>query len=309
MERPPYREGRDKGSSARLVRSEDFDTKPTATGRVWMCIDTTLTHSIPSFSLTTQIGGTGFQASGVLISPDEVLTASHVVFNSTLGAATSITVAPGYNAGSRPFGTATGTFIHFSNIQDPGDIIFTQQSQLDSAVIHLSRPFTGLGTMGLGSNFAGGLVNVAGYPAVFNGQLQNIQENLSVDPNFTVLRGLHSARDQAGPGLGHRQQRPSFCRWSGFKWIGRSRQSRVLHANYNQRIRSSRSLGCAGSQRRAGAYRQCSGYDDRSVLAGDGPIIHRAGGRLAGPVCQHHFGQPQHRRQYTQLVHPRRQWH
>jgi V8-like Glu-specific endopeptidase len=154
-----------------------------------MSIDTTLYPFDTVVFINDTIGGTGFQASGVLISPDEVLTASHVVFNSTLGAATNITVAPGYNAGSRPFGTATGTFIHFSNIQDPGDIIFTQQSQLDYAVIHLSRPFTGLGTMGLGSNFAGGLVNVAGYPAVLNGQLQNIQENLTVDPNFTVFEG------------------------------------------------------------------------------------------------------------------------
>lgn len=32
MERPPYREGRDKGLSVRLVPSEDFATKPTVTG-------------------------------------------------------------------------------------------------------------------------------------------------------------------------------------------------------------------------------------------------------------------------------------
>jgi V8-like Glu-specific endopeptidase len=104
------------------------------------------------------------QGSGVLISPDEVLTAAHVVWSSDNGTASNITVTPAYYYGSAPFGTASGVYCHYMAIQDPGDTISLDQSQYDFAVIHLSTPFN-LGTMGLESNFTGGLVNVTGYPA------------------------------------------------------------------------------------------------------------------------------------------------
>jgi V8-like Glu-specific endopeptidase len=147
--------------------------------------------------ITDTIGGQGFQASGVLISPDEVLTASHVVYSSTLGAASasSITVTPGYNAGSKPFGTATGTIIHYMPIQDPSGFITNQQSQIDYAVIHLSQPFTSLGTMDIAPNFPGGSVNVTGYPASLNGQMESSQQSVSLVPNFSVFQGA-----SLGPG-------------------------------------------------------------------------------------------------------------
>src|SRR5271165_294897 len=88
--------------------------------------------------ITDTIGGESFQGSGVLISPDEVLTASHVVYNSILGTASSILVVPAFNAGSEPFGTANGLSFHYFPIQDSGDQIMVNQSQSDYAVIHLS---------------------------------------------------------------------------------------------------------------------------------------------------------------------------
>jgi V8-like Glu-specific endopeptidase len=148
--------------------------------------------------ITDTMGGEGFQASGVLISPDEVLTASHVVFNATLGTASNIMVAPGYDTGSEPFGNAFGTFLHFFEVQDANDQISAQQSQFDYAVIHLSRAFTDLGSMGLEANFPGGLVNVTGYPSALNGQLESRQQNVMVNPSSTVLDGSTLGRGSSG---------------------------------------------------------------------------------------------------------------
>ncbi len=58
--------------------------------------------------ITDVIGGQEWQGSGVLISPDEVLTASHVVYNSSYGTASDITVVPAYNEGAEPFGRRPG---------------------------------------------------------------------------------------------------------------------------------------------------------------------------------------------------------
>jgi V8-like Glu-specific endopeptidase len=145
--------------------------------------------------ITDTIGSGHFQASGVLISPDEVLTASHVVYSSTDGTASNIEVKPAYDMGTAPFGSAAGTFFHYNQIQDANDRISPQQSQSDYAVIHLSRPFTGLGTMGLLANFQGGAATVTGYPAASGGALVSSQQNVVTDPYYTLLDGT-----SIGPG-------------------------------------------------------------------------------------------------------------
>ncbi len=148
--------------------------------------------------ITDTIGGESFQASGVLISPDEVLTASHVVYTQGIGIASNIVVSPGYNAGSQPFGSASGTTIHYFPIDDAHDTLTTQQSQFDYAVIHLSQSFTGLGYMGFESNFPGGVVNVTGFPASAGGQMINSQQTVTDDPNYTLLDGTALGQGSSG---------------------------------------------------------------------------------------------------------------
>jgi V8-like Glu-specific endopeptidase len=145
--------------------------------------------------ITDIIGGLPVQGSGVLIAPDEVLTASHVVYSSTYGTASNISVVPGYNMGAEPFGSATAVFFHYYPIQNPNGLITLQQSQLDFAVIHLSRPFTGLGTMGLLADFQGGLANVTGYPS---GKLATYEENVSLNPDHTLLDGFSIGEGSSG---------------------------------------------------------------------------------------------------------------
>ena len=139
--------------------------------------------------ITDTQGGESAQASGVLIAPDEVLTASHVVYSSVYGPATNINVSPGYNAGESPFGSAAGTSIHYFDVQDAHDLISNDQSQYDYAVIHLSQSFAGLGTMGLEAAFEGGNAIVSGYPGYLNGAIENSQEYFSVNPTYTLLDG------------------------------------------------------------------------------------------------------------------------
>jgi V8-like Glu-specific endopeptidase len=148
--------------------------------------------------ITDTIGGLSFQASGVLISPDEVLTASHVLYSSSGGVASNICVSPAYNMGTASLESATGVYFHYNQIQDPNDLISLQQSQFDYAVIHLSQPFNDLGTMQLLSSFSGGLANVTGYPGVLDGQMENSLQETTLDPSHTLLDGTSIGDGSSG---------------------------------------------------------------------------------------------------------------
>lgn len=148
--------------------------------------------------ITDVIGGQDWQGSGVLIAPNEVLTASHVVYMQGEGSANDIVVTPGYSDGSAPYGSDDGTYIQYFQIDDANDSITNQQSQYDYAVITLATPLTSLGYMGIESNFDGGTVNVTGYPASANGAQINSVQNVTVDPNDTLLVGSTIGKGSSG---------------------------------------------------------------------------------------------------------------
>jgi V8-like Glu-specific endopeptidase len=148
--------------------------------------------------ITDTIGGSGWQGSGVLISPDEVLTASHVVYIEGVGTATNIVVAPGYNGTSAPFGAASGTYIHYFTIDNQNDIISNKDSQYDYAVIHLSRSFSSLGYMGLQSNFGGGQVDVTGFPVTAHGLMIDSAQTVRQDSQYTLLDGVSIGKGSSG---------------------------------------------------------------------------------------------------------------
>src|SRR5271166_660296 len=145
--------------------------------------------------ITDTLDGETWQASGVLVAPDEVLTAAHVVYSSTYGPASNIEVTPGYDAGTAPFGTATATDVNYMQIVDPNETITEQQSQNDYALIQLSTSFSGIGAMALDPNFTGGTVNVTGYPGQDGGVLDNSQQVVTLNPNYSLLDGT-----SIGPG-------------------------------------------------------------------------------------------------------------
>jgi len=140
----------------------------------------------------------------VFIAPDEVLTAAHVVWESGVGAATSITVVPGENGISEPYGAISGVSFHYFTINDAGDFLSFDQIQSDFAVIHLASPIGNTtGIMGYESNFGGGAVHSTGFPA-------NLGSNIMMDTTATIVRdpaytifdmpgGTLSPGDSGGP--------------------------------------------------------------------------------------------------------------
>jgi V8-like Glu-specific endopeptidase len=163
-----------------------------------MAVDPTAYPYDTVVRITDTIGNTDYQASGVLISPDEVLTASHVVDIAGVGAASDIVVTPAYEDGTAPYGSADGTYVHYIPIDDVNGQISNDDSQSDYAVIHLSSPFTGLGTMGLSPNFAGGPVTIAGYPASANGAMVASTQTVYPDLNYTLLDGVTLGNGSSG---------------------------------------------------------------------------------------------------------------
>lgn len=107
-----------------------------------VALGTTLYPFRTVVQITGAMGLCTYQGSGVLIAPDEVLTASHMVQTTGLGTATNIVVTRGYAGGLAPFGSATGTIVHDFPVDDTGGLIYLSDIQTDFAVIGASHPKT-----------------------------------------------------------------------------------------------------------------------------------------------------------------------
>lgn len=149
--------------------------------------------------ITDQTGLSFWQGSGVLISPDEVLTAAHVVYQSKPGdgVATNIDVVPKADVGGlAPYGHFSGTATHYSKLANDGSIMLLD-SQEDFALIHLSAPVIGVTPWALGTgSFIGGGVTVSGYPARVGDGRVDVAENVTLN---TVYPGLLNGKT-LGPG-------------------------------------------------------------------------------------------------------------
>jgi V8-like Glu-specific endopeptidase len=155
-------------------------------------------------SVYDAIGNQYFHASGVLVAPDEVLTASHVVWQTGVGAASAIVVVPAENGNVEPFGYEVATSFHYFQVNDAGGFISLDQTQSDFALIHLASPVGNTtGTMAIGSNFAGGVVHDTGFPASLGSDVMYDRiASVTVDPTYTIFdmpAGTISAGDSGGP--------------------------------------------------------------------------------------------------------------
>jgi V8-like Glu-specific endopeptidase len=148
--------------------------------------------------ITDTIGGERFQASGVLIAPNLVLTAAHVVWQTGVGTATNITVSPGYDQGIAPFGSAYALSYDYNPIYDYGDEETLYASESDYALIKLGTSFTQPTDFALGSNFPGGVAYVSGYPAGAAGALLSPAQAISLVPGFSILQGLALGAGSSG---------------------------------------------------------------------------------------------------------------
>ncbi len=138
--------------------------------------------------ITDTIGGVRYLGSGVLISPDEVLTANHVSYKggAVTGLATDIDVGPGYNNGYGAAGDYVGTVTHYTAADNDPNISFADV-QTDFSIIHLSMPVLGAPVMKVAPDFAGGTVHVTGFPLGDSGSGQAMVDSVqpvSIDPNY-----------------------------------------------------------------------------------------------------------------------------
>jgi V8-like Glu-specific endopeptidase len=107
-------------------------------------------------------GGTA-GGSGVMVGPNDVLTAGHVLWDAESGgAAVSVTIYPGLDNGVAPFGSFAGAEWSYYMVDTDGDNMITiDEAQYDVGIIGLSSP------VGDQTGWSG-FYNLTGYPATFN---------------------------------------------------------------------------------------------------------------------------------------------
>jgi V8-like Glu-specific endopeptidase len=135
--------------------------------------------------------GDGYlQGSGVVIGPHTILTASHVVFDtSDQTPVQNIKLYPGWDSTDPAQGPGyipTTDTDHYNPIGTFGsDDVTRAQSASDFAIIDTSYTFSSW--MGVLLNYAGGVVTATGYPAIAGGLQTDRVGTVSADPSFSVL--------------------------------------------------------------------------------------------------------------------------
>ena len=125
------------------------------------------------------------QASGVLIAPDEILTAAHVAYG-TAGLRSAGTAIVGYNKGTY---AAIGQ-VDAVHVLAKADYTTNAGDAKDYAVIHLKTPVTGGTIFQLGQGGGAGTYNVSGYPAGTGGALDTQSEALTMDGSNSLYKGV-----------------------------------------------------------------------------------------------------------------------
>lgn len=107
--------------------------------------------------------------SGAMVGPNDVLTASHLLYDSARGLATSITVYAGRDGASIPYGGIAAERVNYQAADTDGDGQLTRtESASDVAIIGLgTRLGDSTGTFYLGSSYTGGQYHLTGYTAAY----------------------------------------------------------------------------------------------------------------------------------------------
>jgi len=131
--------------------------------------------------------------SGVLVSPDEVLTAAHVVYSESGALQSNGFIDVGQNANA-PTEMSRIKSIHVNAFSD---YTTTAGTAVDFALVHLATPILDQPTMALGSDFSGGTATVTGFPTSSGGQEATATETFTA-MNGSVLNGAPLGSDPHG---------------------------------------------------------------------------------------------------------------
>lgn len=114
--------------------------------------------------------GSVYSGSGFMVGPNDVLTASHVIYDFYEGGlATSVTVTPGLDGAYEPFGSYTVAKIDYLPVDVDGDGYMSPwDSQRDFALLGLDVDVASqTGLFALDYDGGSALYNVTGYPGVY----------------------------------------------------------------------------------------------------------------------------------------------
>jgi V8-like Glu-specific endopeptidase len=128
-------------------------------------------YSSVVYVVSTFPNGDMLSGTGVMVGPNDVLTASHLLWNvEDGGAAVSVSISPGYDNGATPYGTyAAAEWSYYELDVDGDDRLTIDESQYDVGIIGLSsRVGDQTGWFGMDPNGTSDFYNLTGYPATFN---------------------------------------------------------------------------------------------------------------------------------------------
>ena len=146
-------------------------------GRLWPT-QGNLSPLIVEIRSTFSANGSSYQTqgSGVLVGPNDILTAAHVIYDSDTanGWAQTVSVTPGYNQGAVPYGRFEAADGFGYPVDTYGGRISLEQSTYDMALLHLAQPLGyEYGYMDIGASLQAGDMVVSGYPSDANGAQVN----------------------------------------------------------------------------------------------------------------------------------------
>ncbi len=165
---------------------------------------------------STFSNGAVFTGSGVMVGPNDVLTAGHVLYMAQQGgAAIKVRVIPAYDPSpyAAPYGELSSTSFHYFQNYDPqgsgylmpgdGAASTLAWSELDVGIIDLgSAVGSRTGWMQIDPAFRSGTVNVTGFPAVYGNNMSSESGYAYTDSvDSTVMYGGFdlSAGNSGGP--------------------------------------------------------------------------------------------------------------
>jgi V8-like Glu-specific endopeptidase len=156
-----------------------YETVPAATAFPWSSVVQVVTYFADGYAAA---------GSGVVVGPNDVLTAAHVISDPNHGAPVAMQVAPGVVDGRAPLGVFDVAKVDFFPVDADGDrFVLPSESAYDLAVLGFTRPIAETsGAMALDPGFAGGPANVSGY--AITGEPSNLDN--AVGPVGMLAEGV-----------------------------------------------------------------------------------------------------------------------